>query len=146
MKWPLPGEEHHIAFKELFAVLLACAIWGSKWQGFRVRCLCDNQAAVHAIAGRSCRDRSLMHLLHCLFYLEAWFQFDLLAAHIPGPANTLADDLSCDRCSSFLSKAPMGMEANPTLVPQQLPALLWERSNWTSPSWTRRFISCVTEA
>lgn len=33
MRWPSAGKfgEHHIAFKELFAVLLACAVWGDTW-------------------------------------------------------------------------------------------------------------------
>lgn len=59
-----------------------------------------------------------MHLLCCLFYLEAWFQFDLMAADILGSVNILEDDLSRDCLPSFLSKAPRGMEASPTLVPQ----------------------------
>ena len=40
--------------------------WGRQWRGARVRCRCDNMAAVHCIASRSCRDPPLMHLLRCL--------------------------------------------------------------------------------
>ena len=44
-----------------------------------------------------------MHLLRCLFFIEAQLQ---LATHIAGVHNNLAHDLSCNRHSSFLSKAP----------------------------------------
>ena len=30
-KWPEGSETHHIAFKELFAAVQSCAIWGSGW-------------------------------------------------------------------------------------------------------------------
>ena len=41
-----------------------------EWRGLRVLWRCDNQAAVHAVLARSCRDKSLMHLLRCLFFLR----------------------------------------------------------------------------
>ena len=104
-QWPETDRQHHISFLELFTVLLACAAWGDRWRGTRVRCLCDNQAAVCTIASRSSHDPSMMHLLRCLFFMEAWFQFELVAVHIPGVLNTWADGLSRDCRSSFLSKA-----------------------------------------
>ena len=45
------------------------------------------------------------HLVQCLFFLEVWFEFELTATHLPGRMNTLADDLSRNRLSHFLSKA-----------------------------------------
>lgn len=47
----------------------------------------------------------MMRLIRCLFFLEAWFCFDIVAAHLPGRENMLADDLSRNRLSDFLSKA-----------------------------------------
>ena len=143
LQWKEPEDRHHIAFKELFAVLVACAIWGSRWKGTRVRCWCDNQAAVHVVASRSCRDPTLMHLVRCLFFVEAWYQFDLISAHIPGEINTLADDLSRNRRSSFHSKAPH-MDTEPTPVPPQLPELLAGPGDWTSQHWTKQFAFIVT--
>ena len=142
-QWPPTASQHHISFLELFAVLLACAVWGNRWHGSRVRCLCDNQAAVHTIASRSSRDPTLMHLLRCLFFMEAWFQFELVAVHIPGTLNTRADDLSRDRLSSFFLKAPE-MESEPTAIPPLLPTLLLGMGDWTSPLWTKQFVSTVT--
>ena len=119
-QWPMGGRQHHIAFKELFAVLLACTVWGVRWQGTRVRARCDNQAAVHAVSARSCKDRALMHLLRCLFFCEAHYQFRLVAEYLPGVQNDLADDLSRNRRSSFLLKAP-DMHKEPSPVPPSLP-------------------------
>ena len=139
-EWPEGSSHHHISFKELFALLLAAAAWGTRWNGKCVRWRCDNQAAVRVIASRSCRDTSMMHLLRCLFFLEAHYQFHIVAVHVPGKDNVWADDLSRDRHLSFLSKAPH-MERLASPFPPQLPPLLLVDGNWMSPRWTRRFSS-----
>ena len=112
-------------------------LWGKQWHGARVRCWCDNQAAVHAVSSRSCRDPTLMHLLRCLF---SHYQFDLVAAHISGRDNTLADDLSrnVNVLSSFLSKAPQ-MDPLPSPLLPQIPPLLLDLTDWTLPRWMRQF-------
>ena len=83
----------------------------------RVRCRCDNMAAVQIIASRFCRDSPLMHLLCFLFFIEAYFEFDLVAAHIPGVYNALADSLSRDNLSYFHQQAPH-MDPLPMAVPR----------------------------
>ena len=52
---------------------------------------------MRVIASRSCRDTSMMHLLRCLFFLEAHYQFHIVAVHVPGKDNVWSDDLSRDR-------------------------------------------------
>ena len=42
----------------------------------------------------SAKDKKLAHMLRCLFFLEAKFQFTIVAAHIPGAINVRADALS----------------------------------------------------
>ena len=144
-EWPDAARSHHISFKELFAVLLACVLWGKRWRGARTRCWCDNQAAVHCINKRSCRDPSLMNLLRCLSFIEALYQFELTASYIPGALNSLADDLSRNSLSSFLRKA-LQVDGTPTPIPPQLPELLLDHHDWTSPHWTERFSSIFTGA
>ena len=61
-----------------------------------------------------------MQLIRCLFFLEAWFGFELTATHLPGRENMLADDLSRNRLASFLSKAPSS-DPTPTCLPPELP-------------------------
>lgn len=58
----------------------------------------DNQATVHGIICRSCSDQPMIHLICSLFFLKAWFEFEITASHLPGVANTLADDLSRNHC------------------------------------------------
>ena len=70
-----------------------------------MRWLSDNQAAVHAVNKRSCRDPDMMCLIRCLFFYEACWCFELVATHLPGRENTLEDHLSHNRLSDFLSKA-----------------------------------------
>ena len=142
-KWPPEAQAHHISFKELFAGLLSCAIWGRLWRECRVQWLYDNQAAIYAVRGRSCRDQKMMHLVRCLFFLEAWFEFELVAAHLPGRDNLLADDLSRNRLSTFLSKAQSPDSAPATIQPA-LPGLLLSHEGWTSQTWTQHFSTIVT--
>ena len=49
LQWPTDARGYHISFKELFAGLQSCAVWGKRWRGSRVQWHCDNQAAVHAV-------------------------------------------------------------------------------------------------
>ena len=146
-QWPCVCE-HHISFKELFALLLAAAAWGAKWSGKwsgkTIRWRCDNQAAVRVILTRLCRDNAMMHLLRCLFFFEAHYQFQVVAVHVPGKENVLADDLSRDHLSSFLSKAPQMAQVASTF-PQQLPAVLLTPGNWMCPRWTKTFASFFNE-
>ena len=121
--WPEEALHFHIALKELFALVMACATWGHEWCGSQVKCWCDNEAAVWAIERWSCRDPALMHLLRCLFFLEAHYQFELVAVHISGVSNDLADDLSCN---CLPSKA---LHMGPTAGPHTAPPCLFSFSS-----------------
>lgn len=138
------GSTTYIAFKELFAVLLACTMWGVRWQGTRVRARCDNQAAVHAVPDRSCKE-SFDAPTMILFFCEAHHQVRLVAEYLlyAGVQNDLVDDLSRN-WSSFLLKAP-DMHKDSSPVPSSLPDLLLGVSNWTSPAWIRTFNSSLYE-
>lgn len=80
-----------------------------------------------------------MHLLRCLVFVEAHLGFYFQPAYINTKANHLADDLSRNNLSSFLSKVP---EANPQPTPLPVPLLdllLDQRADWISPLWSHRF-------
>ena len=145
LQWPAAAYERHISFKELFAGLLACAAWGVRWRGLLVQWRCDNQAAVCTVRSRTCRDQGMMHLIRCLFFFEARFGFELLATHLPGRENILADDLSRNRLSNFLSKA-QSPEPAPSPLDPAIAELLLDEAGWTSPTWTTRFATTVAEA
>jgi len=52
------------------------------------------------------KDPYLAHMLHTLFFVEAHFQFQIKAAHIPGAHNTLADLLFRDQAAKFRTQHP----------------------------------------
>ena len=128
-----------IAEKELLPIILACAAWGKTWSGLHIQCRCDNQVVVAGIRSRTSRVKGIMHLLRCLVFIEASYNFHLTAQYIDTHANHLADDLSRNKLSSFLCKVPLADPA-PTPVSQQLwELLLNQQEDWTSPNWRAQF-------
>ena len=102
IKWDENLQHLHIAAKEIVPIMVAAVIWGRKWRGCRVTALCDNSAVVAVLNSRYAQDRMLMQMLRCLFFIEAQCQCTIVASHIPGRHNDLADDLSRNRANIFL--------------------------------------------
>ena len=71
----------------------------------------------------------IMHLLHCLFFIRARFDFQLEAVHIPGVQNQLADAISCDRLSFLFTQVPAARESQVHLPPDLV--TLWLAASWT---------------
>ena len=94
LQWDQQSRDKQIAVKELLLVIIASAIWGHEWAGRRVVSNCDNQAVVVVLNSRGSREKDLMQLLRCLFFLEAHFQFQISATYLPGVLNECVDDLS----------------------------------------------------
>ena len=130
-----------IAFLELVPIILAGILWGHRWANCHVRALCDNQAVVDVIRSRYSRDNSLMHLLRCLFFVEAKYAFTIIPEHIPGKHNDIADKLSRDQMSvSLLQEA--SLDRHPVLIPPEASAVLLNTDlDWLSPTWTNSFNS-----
>ena len=142
-EWPPAAAQKNIAVKEMYPILIAAACWGHRWLGKTVRCRSDNQAVVSVIASRYSWDQDLMHLLRCLFFFEAHFDFSIAAEHVPGVEYGLADDLSRNRCNSFLLQVPNASKT-PTPLHEALTELVLDtRAQWTSPAWTKQFTSIV---
>ncbi len=143
LQWSLASAEKSISFKELLPIVLALATWGKAWKGRHVHCRCDNKAVVSILGSRYARNPDLMHLLRCLFFFEAYYKLHITASHIPGTANTFADNLSRNRLSLFLSQAPY-MSRNPAPLPlMALDLLLNPEVSWSSPTWIRLFRTIV---
>ena len=129
----------------MFPILVAAAVWGPRWAGSTVLCHCDNQAVVAVLKSRSCKDKKLMHLLRCLLFFEAHFQFRLQSSHIAGVGNGAADALLRDKLSLFLSLVPQAA-ASPTPVPVELVDLLLAVDiDWLSPDWNRLFRTTLSK-
>ena len=75
-----------------------------------------------------------MHLLRCLFFIEAQHDLNLSVSHIAGSTNGLADHLSRNHLSSFFHDAP-GADLIPSPIPSQLPTLPLDwRASWMYPN------------
>ena len=139
VKWGSRMSAIPIAVKELIPIILAAAIWGQCWKGLVVTCHCDNVVAVSAVQFRSCRQQHIMHLLRCLFFVEARFDFQLRCVHIPGYQNDCADDLSRNHLPSFFAKVT-GAHPLPSPVPPTLLELLVSQElDFLSPRWSSLF-------
>lgn len=134
------SEKENIATKEMIPVVIAAAVWGSKWKGASVLFCSNNQAVVAVMASRTSRDKALMHLLRCLFFLEAKHQFICRAEYISGVQNGLVDDLSRNRSDSFLQTMRGQANQQPTPVPKTLVDLLMSvKPDWCSQTWRQMF-------
>ena len=112
-----------IALKELLPIKVAAAVWGPQWSGSFILCHSDNTAAVAQVNKLHAADSLSAHLLRCLAYFQALFDFRMHATHIPGKDNTAADDLSRDRARRFLANCASELPS-PTQVPPELLVLL----------------------
>ena len=94
--------------KELIPIVLAAAIWGPSWSNHHVLCQCDNMAVVQAIRKGSSKEPSgiVMHLLRCLTFFTAIFQFTLTADHLSGIENGPADSISRNKLKLFFTQVP----------------------------------------
>ena len=106
--------EASIAAKEMLPILVAAAVWGQQWFGATVLCNCDNEAVVVILQLGSAKDKKLAHMLRCLFFLEAKFQFTIVAAHIPSAINLRADTLSHNHIDVFLPPLLRHAPLNPS--------------------------------
>lgn len=141
LPWDTTSQPLSIAEKELIPIILACATWGASWRDCQVTCHCDNQVIVACLQSRTSKNAGIMHLLRCLVFVEARYRCYLRPAYIDTKSNHLADDLSCNNLSSFLSKVP-GASPMPSLIsPQLLGVFLDKQADWTSTPWLRQFSS-----
>ena len=124
---------------ELLPIVIAAAIWGPKWAGCTVRSNCDNEAVVWVINSGRCEHELMMHLVRCLFFFAAKYNFVLVAKHIPGISNTLADALSRNKLELFFSLAPQAKRSATPIPPSLLVGLVLKRPDWTSLDWTHWF-------
>ena len=139
-QWRADMLPYSIAFKELVPIVMTALLWGRQWERKIVSFTCDNQAVVVVFNKLYCRDLGLMHLLRCLIFVAAKFNFWFAALHIRGERNVLADAISRNQADLFLSQAPMGMRRAPTPIPQEIPQLLYrQRPDWLSDTWTTLF-------
>ena len=139
LRWDSRAQALSIAEKELIPIILALAMWGSNWSNCQIICHCDNQVVVACLRSRTSKCKGVMHLLRCLFFIEARQRCYLHPVYIDTHANCLADALSRDNLPLFRFQHPVA-DPHPTPIPSPLLDLLLDPSaDWTSPHWSHLF-------
>ncbi len=136
LKWPTSMGPCHIAVKEMIPIVIAAAIWGQDWQDQSVHFRSDNAAVVALVNAGTSRDDALMHLMRCLSFIMAKFNFVVTASHIRGIHNSLADALSRNDHNKFLSHYPQAHPVPSSIPPALLDLMITHRPDWTSRHWT----------
>ena len=77
----MDNNDYNINVKELLAVIVALHLWGSQLAGSRILIRSDNAITVQSISNR----------LRLIWLLCAVSDLDIMAEHIPGYLNTIAD-------------------------------------------------------
>ena len=144
-QWTEQLRSWHISAKELLPILLAAATWSARWQLSCVVCQCDNLAVVNALNKGSARDPILAHLLRCLHFYAAHYQFCVEASHTPGKLNVAADALSWNNLPVFFSSNPQAAQGPDQ--PSAAAILMAAQSslNWTSPNWRELFMTTLEQ-
>ena len=119
LRWTGPIAESHITVKELVPIVLAAAVWGRLWVGKTILARCDNAAMVAIINQGNSKEPECMHLMRCLSFIAAQFSFNMVASHIKGTENDLADAISRNNLGYFFSRYPQASPI-PTALPQEL--------------------------
>ena len=115
------------------------------WRGSSIQVLCDNVAVVAILNQNSSRDREVIHLVRCVAFITAKFQFLLSASHIPAVENTAADALSRNKLDIFHSIYPQANSSPAPLPAALLNLLLLSKPDWTSWSWTELWNDIFTK-
>ena len=97
--------------------VVAAAMWGQTWHQHRVFFHSDNAAVVAVIQNKSARQPSMLHLLRCLYFFAAYYHFSYSVHHLPGVTNAVADALSRNNMSLFISLVSQDI---PTEVSQEV--------------------------
>ena len=119
-RWTSAQAVFSIAWRELYAILVACATWGHLWVRKRILFHCDNAAVVAIWQRGSCKCPHLMSLVRHLFFLAAMGNYHVGIAHIPGVDNCIADHLSRFSMQAFRQAAPdAALEPTPISIPVQ---------------------------
>ena len=98
--------EISIAWQKLFAIVVACHIWGESLQHKRIILNCDNESVVNVINSKRSRVSRVMDLLRHLTLLTLQHNIYIRAKHIPGKYNEIADSLSRFQSQRFRLLAP----------------------------------------
>ena len=144
MLWREVVHAANITVKELAPILVVASIWREYWRGKTILARSDNSAVVAIIRGSMSRNHQAANLMRCLTFLSAVYQFKLLATHVRGIHNILADALSRNNLHLFHSLNPQADERATPIPEAVLNLVLLQEPDWTTRNWTSRWSSSWT--
>ena len=118
----LQEKSKDISWRELYAVTLACAVWGHRFTSKRVMIHCDNLGVVHSVNKGYSKCKDMMVLIRALYDTAVTFNFDCRLIHVYGIDNSAADALSRCQMKRFFDGLP---SASRSATP--IPATLSQR-------------------
>ena len=124
--WPDSWKSLNIAVLEFYPIVLSVIIWGHLMRNQRITFFTDNEALVHVINKKSCRDGFLMSFVRRLVLVCLQHNILFRARHVPGIKNDLADSLSRLQIQRFRSLAPAHMQLSPVPIPTVLQPEHWQ--------------------
>ena len=95
-----------IAWQELFALVVACHLWGEAFSNQRIIFYCDNESVVNIVNSKRSRIPRVMDLVRHLTLLTLKYNFYLKVRHIEGKRNEIADSISRFQMARFRQLAP----------------------------------------
>ena len=116
LPWSGAWEAVHITVKELLLVVVACALWSRVAKGGRIQCRIDNAAVVSIINSGLNTDELAMHIVRCLTFFAAYFEYRIRAIHIPSTENGALVALSRYRLAQFRSQVQLVRGSTITLT------------------------------
>ena len=105
-----------IDWQELFAIYIACYLWGPSWSGKHICMWCDNLPVVSIINSKRSKSPRIMDLVRAITILTLEQNFSFTARHIPGLDNSIADSLSRFQMDRFRHLAP-NASSSPCVIP-----------------------------
>ncbi|XP_041347370.1 uncharacterized protein LOC121367333 [Gigantopelta aegis] len=118
-EWWKMGLLRNITFLELFPVVVAVTIWGNRLQNKKLLFHIDNEAVVVVINKKTFKCAMVMTLLRKLVLITLRKNILLIAVHIAGKKNVIADAISRCQWDKFRKLTP---EADwiPAKIPPQV--------------------------
>lgn len=123
-EWHDSGITKDITILELFPIVAAMFIWGSRLRNKKIMFNCDNIAVVHIINKLSSKSEPVMCLIRVLTLRCLQLNVLVKACHVEGIKNVLCDALSRLQLRRFRELAP-----DADLNPAPVPSFLWSIFN-----------------
>ena len=123
--------EESILWMELFPIVLATAVWGRHWEESNVIIHCDNMGTVAVVNSDYSKAAPMMHLLRCLFFARARFQFTLQAVHTVHRGSRTLGKMQCPEITSVGSYLRSAMLEESVKLSFRG---VWQHSCWTNTS------------